>query len=290
MNIIFQIDGGLGKSIMATAVCEVIKKAHPESKLIVVTGFPEVFLNNPIVDRVFILGQQTYFYEDYIENQEIKVHAHNPYLEAGHIKGEEHLIVTWSKMFNYTYQEEFPQLFLTNSEISYFTNKYIVDKPIMVIQTNGGAVGQETKHSWARDLPIPIAQDVVDHFSNDYVICHIRREDQPALHNTVTVNEGFRSLCVLLMLSSKRLLIDSFANHATAALGLPSVVCWIANDPNVFGYDLHTNVVAKPATRKPNLKYSYLHKYNIIGDPSEYPYVVDADIFDAKDIIAALEK
>ena len=32
MKIIFQIDGGIGKSIAATAVCKAIKKQYPKSK------------------------------------------------------------------------------------------------------------------------------------------------------------------------------------------------------------------------------------------------------------------
>ena len=52
MNIIFQIDGGLGKSIMATAMVKVIKKRYKNSNLIVVTSYPDVFLNNPNIFEV----------------------------------------------------------------------------------------------------------------------------------------------------------------------------------------------------------------------------------------------
>ena len=52
MNIIFQIEGGLGKSIMATAMVKVIKNHYKDSTLIVVTPYPDVFLNNPQVDKV----------------------------------------------------------------------------------------------------------------------------------------------------------------------------------------------------------------------------------------------
>ena len=38
MNIIFQIDGGIGKSIAATAVCKAIKAQYPNDKLIVISG------------------------------------------------------------------------------------------------------------------------------------------------------------------------------------------------------------------------------------------------------------
>jgi hypothetical protein len=290
MNIIFQIDGGLGKCIMATAVCECIKHHHPDDKLIVVSGYPEVFLDNPWVDRAYAFGQQQYFYEEYIEGQDVKIHAHNPYVEAAHIQMNEHLLKTWSKMFGYQYNGEFPKLYLTSREMTFFSQKYQSEKPLFVIQTNGGAPNQELKYSWARDLPLHVAQEVVDHFSEQYQVVHIRRDDQPVLNNTIQVSDNFRSMCVLLMMSSKRLLIDSFANHACAALHLPSVVCWIGNSEGVFGYDIHRNMRANDFTKKPELRHSYLGKFNIIGDPLEFPYHSERDIFNAQDIIKALEE
>ena len=56
MNIIFSIQGGLGKSIVATAVCKAIKKKYTECNLIVVTGYPEAFTNLHFIDRVFGFG------------------------------------------------------------------------------------------------------------------------------------------------------------------------------------------------------------------------------------------
>ena len=51
MNIIFSVDGGLGKSIMATAIVQAIKKKYKKSNLVVVTAYPDVFVNNPFVNR-----------------------------------------------------------------------------------------------------------------------------------------------------------------------------------------------------------------------------------------------
>ena len=53
MNIIFQIDGGLGKSIMATAMVKVIKNRYKNSNIVVVTAFPDIFLNNPHIHEVY---------------------------------------------------------------------------------------------------------------------------------------------------------------------------------------------------------------------------------------------
>ena len=79
MNIIFQINGGIGKCVMATAVCEAIKKQYPDANLIVVSGYADVFLNNPHVHRAYQYGGISYFYDEWIDGKEFKIFAHDPY-------------------------------------------------------------------------------------------------------------------------------------------------------------------------------------------------------------------
>ncbi len=289
MNIIFQISGGLGKSIMATAVCSAIKKKYPEANLIVVSAYADVYLNNPNVHRAYNFGGISYFYDEFIDGKEFKVFANDPYLETAHIKQNEHLIKTWCEMFDVPYNGEMPELFLTEREKQFYLNKFTADKPIMVIQTNGGAQ-TEHKYSWARDLPASLVTKLIDTYKDDYHIAHIRREDQLGYENTIPVTDSFRGLCVLLVLSSKRLLIDSFAQHVAAALDLPSTVCWIANKPKVFGYELHDNIQSNPFTNKPELRNAYLSKFNIAGDLIEFPYNSENEIFDLETIIESLGK
>jgi hypothetical protein len=292
MNIVFQIDGGLGKSVMATAVVEGLNKKYPDDQIIVITAYPQVFLGNPQVHKVYNHGNMPYFYQDYIEDKEIKCFLHNPYQETNYIKRSEHLLETWFSMFGLKYRGETPKLYLTNREIDFYSKEFIqeANKPIMVLQTNGGAENQSLKYSWMRDLPIQVAQQVVDHFKNEYTIFHIRREDQLALNNTIAVQKDFRSLCALIQISSKRLFIDSFAQHVAKALDLDSTVCWIGNTPVQFGYETNTNILANIETRKPELKFSVFNKYNISGDPVEFPYNNEDEIFNVDEIIASLSK
>lgn len=288
MNIILQVNGGIGKVIVSTAICASIKKRYPESNLIVVSGYPDVFLGNPNVDRAYAFGQQSYFYKEYIERKEIMILGHDPYLETAHIKQEESLIETWCKLYDLPITTNVGELFLTQREIDFFSKKFVSDKPIFLMQTNGGAES-DLKYSWARDIPSYVVQDVIEKFKNDYNIVHIRRDDQLKYENTFGVSDVFRSLLVLVKLSEKRLLMDSFANHAAAALNLPSTVLWIANSPKVFGYDIHTNIVANPETKIPELRNSYLSKYNITGDPVEFPYNSESEIFNVDDVINSLK-
>lgn len=290
MNIVFQINGGIGKCVMATAVCEAIKKQYPESKLIVVSGYADAFLNNPFVDRAFNFGGFSYFYEEFIQGKEdFKVFAHDPYLQTEHLYQKEHLIETWCEMFGVKYNGELPKIHLTDREVNFFKNKYASDKPIMIIQPNGGG-DQNLKYSWSRDIPYQNVVDAINEFKEEYNILHIKREDQLGYENTYAVTDSFRSLVVGISLSSKRLFMDSFAQHVAAGLGLASTVCWIANKPEVFGYEIHDNIVHNPFTKKPELRNAYLSQFNIGGDLLEFPFNSETEIFNSQDLIDSIKK
>lgn len=290
MKIIFQIEGGIGKSIAATAVCKAIRTQYPDDDLIVISAYPEVFLCNPCITKVYDFNHLNYFYQDHIEGQEVKAMLHNPYFESNFLMEEGHLIKVWCEMFGIKYNGELPDIYLNNREQTFFSSQFVTDKPIMLIQTNGGPANQTNKYSWTRDIPHDTAQLIVNHFCRDYNVVHIRREDQPGLENTTAVQAEFRAIATLILHSKKRLFMDSFAQHTSAALNKPAVVCWIGNSPKQFGYDMHTNIIANPPTIKPELKFSIFNKYNISGQITEFPYNNEHEIFNVEDIIRALEE
>jgi len=288
MNIILPVNGGIGKCICSTAVCKSIKSKYPESTLIVISGYPEVYLNNPNVDRSYAFGQQQYFYNEYVENSEILVFAHDPYLDAKHIKREESLVETWCRINDLPFIQKEGEIFLTKREIDFFGAKYKSDKPILLLQTNGGA-SADLKYSWARDIPSSVVLKVIETYKNDYNIVHIRRDDQIQYDGVFGVQDNFRSLLVLIQLSEKRLLMDSFVQHVASSINKPSVVLWIVNTPDVFGYSINKNIVANKETKSGELKNAYLSKYNIGGDLIEFPYNDENEIFNIDEVIEALE-
>ena len=287
MNIILSIQGGIGKSVMATAVCRAIKNNYPNCKLIVVTAYPDVFSNNPIVDMTFAHGQEFYFYSKYIDNQDVKVFANEPYMVTEHILQKEMVIETWCKMNDITYNGEMPEVYVNEREFNFFLNKYPSQKPILLLQTNGG--GQtDIKYSWARDMPRKIALSVIEEFKSKYEIFHIRRDDQPSLDGVKAIHESFKGIACLIARSEKRLLIDSFCQHTAAALGKKSSVLWIANKPKVFGYSIHDNILPNPENGTPDLKFAFWGKYNIVGAPNEFPYQSENDIFNVDRVISSI--
>lgn len=290
-TVIFQIDGGLGKSIMATAVLKAIKKKYKKANIIVVTGYPDVFIANPNVNKVLRFDQLSGVYAKYImdkKESDVKVLVADPYHTSDFITESKHLIEIWCEMFGLEYNGEMPELFLLKAEKEYFEPFYKLDKPIMVIQPNGGAINQPLKYSWTRDIPAPTVMEIIDYFKNDYAILHIKREDQMVYPDTLQALDNFRSIAVALSLSQKRLLIDSSAMHIATSLNLPSTVAWIGTNPKVFGYEMHKNILANNPTREIDLNHSNYQKYLLFQDISTIPYNDLNEVFDKKQIINSL--
>jgi ADP-heptose:LPS heptosyltransferase len=288
-TIIFQVDGGLGKSIMATAILKAIKKEYKKANIIVITHYTDVFINNPNVNKVLHHQQVSNLYKTYIHNKDTKVFITDPYSTSDFITESNHLLKIWCELFGLNYDGELPEIFLSKGEKEYFEPFYRLDKPIMAIQPNGGAVGQPLKYSWTRDLPASVVNNVINYFKNDYAILHIKREDQMIYENTIGALDNWRSIAIMLTLSTKRLLIDSSSMHIATALNLPSVVGWIGTNPKVFGYDLHTNIIANEPTKEMNFESNSYTKYQLFEDIATMPYNNFDEIFDTQQIINSLK-
>ena len=288
-TIIFQVDGGLGKSIMATAILKAIKKEYKKANIIVITHYTDVFINNPNVNKVLHHQQVSNLYKTYIHNKDTKVFITDPYSTSDFITESNHLLKIWCELFGLNYDGELPEIFLSKGEKEYFEPFYRLDKPIMAIQPNGGAVGQPLKYSWTRDLPASVVNNVINYFKNDYAILHIKREDQMIYENTIGALDNWRSIAIMLTLSTKRLLIDSSSMHIATALNLPSVVGWIGTNPKVFGYDLHTNIIANEPTKEMNFESNSYTKYQLFEDIATMPYNNFDEIFDTQKIINSLK-
>lgn len=284
--IIFDSTGGMGKQIQATAVIRAIKKKYPNRKIIWVCSWDAAAYNNPNVFRFFTHGQFQYF-RDFLKEDTI-IMKHDPYNETNHILRKEHLTETWCKMYNIYHDGIKPELYLNPRELEIAKDKIKPDgRPIMLLQSHGGSNQQYSKKSWYRDIPIEIAQKLVNYYNKKYRILHIRHADQPALQGVEILNLPLRELYSVFPLSTKRILIDSFSQHVAAALNLQSTVLWIGNDPKVFGYPEHINILPDANIINNFDKFSYLLD-DISGQIQSFPYDT-VNVFDINKIIEAVE-
>ena len=288
--IIWHIQGGLGKNIAATALCIDLKQQYKDRKVIMVVSYPEAFLSNPVVDRVYALGQSPYFYQDYIEGKDIVLFRHEPYNQTAHVTKKQHLIHNWCDLLGIEYKNQQPVLF-PNYPQRMTTGIWQRPKPVMVIQTGGGPMqGQKFSYSWTRDMPIEVAQEIINKYSQQYHIIQVTRPDGYQLPGAERI-DGILSnmeLFSLLVTSQKRVLIDSCLQHAAAALKLQSTVLWVGTSPTVFGYNSHKNIIAKLPKKANQLIGSYLFDYQFENNMHECPYMDVKDMFNIEEIFKSI--
>jgi len=289
MNIILNIQGGLGKNILATALTRGIKKRYPNSYLIVVSGYPDVFLNNPTVNKTLKHDQQIGIYEKYIKNQDVKFFIIDPYLTDDFQKNNGHLLNIWFNLCGLKYKGEQPEFFLSNAEKQFYHTAYKSEKPILVIQPNGGAINQGMYYNWARDIPEAIVNKVIKDFKKDYEIIHVKRQDQISYNDTKQALDGFRSVSYLLSISEKCLLIDSFAQHLAKAMNKKAVVLWSATSPEMFGYNTHINIKANKHTKQPNINHPHYQQFQLVEAIEHCPYKDLSEIFNYNQVYKALK-
>lgn len=270
---VFEVQGGIGKHVAFTGVLDAYKKANPDRDIIVAAAWPETFLGNPDVYRVYKIGNTPYFYQDYIHDKDVKVYAQEPYRQTSHITKQSCLIESWCELVGVPYEHNQPKLFLNSPELE--SGRVMVDRPILIFQPFGGP-GKEHQplaYSWMRDIYPGIAQEMVNVFSQKYHVIHVCYDFHPQLQNCQRFDQLVpkKTLFAMLMFSEKRVFIDSCLQHAAAALKQPSTVAWFATQPEVFGYDIHTNFAPKELLGTGTID-SYLYDYNFTGQPHECPF------------------
>jgi len=293
---IFTHQGGLGKSIAATAVAQAIKNNFPERELIIVTPWPELWVKHPFVSRVFGLGATSYFYEEFIRDKGSLIFGNEPYFTSTHVNMELPLIESWCKMYQIEFKGEKPMIRINSEQRKAIRNFYepkFEGKDFMILHTNGGLYQNEKPFCWQRDMPFDIACKVAKHFQQKGMfVMQITRPTSPKIPNVFVRNEQLSQteLCGLLELTSKRLLIDSCLQHAACGLSLPSTVLWHGTNPKLFGHTIHENIRAKEKPRKP-LPGAFLFDVSFDGNESEWTYEEgdEKDLFNVDEIISSLE-
>ena len=292
--VVFHVEGGLGKNVASTAVIKNVAEKYKDRKLVVMASFPEVFLNNPYIHRVYRLGMTPYFWEDYISGKDTIILRREPYFETSHIMQQSPLHETWHKMYDLPYNKEkdLPELFMNmiQQEMQFTWQR---QRPILVLHTNGGPLMDGAPiYAWSRDMPRYVAEAIVQNFGQQYHIIQICKHQSQAIQSPMVeaVHRQMSNfeLFSLLKASAKRVLIDSCLQHAAVAMGLPSTVFWVGTSPIIFGYEMHNNIVANPPTDSVKLVDSYLFDYSFDGVTHECPYFSLDEMFNIDEILETI--
>lgn len=213
--LVWHIEGGLGKNIASTALLSSIKEKYIDRKVIMTVSHPEVFVNNPNIYRVYSLGNIPYFYQDYIEDKDVLVFRQEGYFQTGHITKEKHLINNWCDILGLEYKKQIPVINF-NLVQKRMVNLWRRDRPVMLIQSNGGPMEDSKVYSWTRDMPPMLVHKIVERYKDEYHIVQVCRNKEEVING---VDESYYQpmsnfeLFTLLAATNKRVLIDSCLQH-----------------------------------------------------------------------------
>jgi hypothetical protein len=284
--LVWHVEGGLGKNVAATALLGDLKEKYNDRKIIVVASYPEVFLNHSAIYRVYKMGSTQYFYDDYILNKDTLIFKQEPYFLTNHILKRKHLIDNWCDILGIDYRNQLPVLNF-NLVQKRGAMKWNREKPILILQTNGGPINSEQPYSWTRDIPLDISLSIVEKYNKTHHIIQICKKSSRHIPGVEVIDNPLSSMDLfsILIMSDKRILIDSCLQHAAAALNLPSTVLWVGTSPKNFGYVIHNNIVANPPSGDVKLIDSYFFDYSFDGIIHECPYFDVEEMFDVKSLL-----
>ncbi len=216
-NLLLHINGGIGKCIMATAVIRSYKAAHPDAKVVVVSGYPEVFVNNPDIYKNFPFATP-YLWQDYYGQSSWNVSAHDPYMEQAWIKNEKlHLVDIWCNLLGVKSTQKTPLLYFSGPEVDELQRMIATDKPLLVVQSTGGA--HPAARSWTRNPPHSEFDEFIARYKDTHFVAHVCLPETPALvnvHQRIDNLNRRQAMC-LIHYCSEFVGIDSFGQHARVA-------------------------------------------------------------------------
>jgi hypothetical protein len=291
--IIFECLGGTEKDLVATAVVANLAKTYPERKIVVVSLFPEIWLHNPNVYRVYKGGATPYFHDDYIEGRDTLIFRNDPFNDTAFTKQfssdkKDHIIKIWSEMVGARYQQKTPELFLTQRELEVAMRLTFRNKPLFFIET--GLTGGNPLSAWARNLPIELCAEIARRMTEKgFHVFQLSDDKSPSIPNVEKINLSLRLSLATIASSSARLFSHSILQSASVALKKPSAVVWIVNNPDMYGYEYNDNIRIGMNSEQKKFFDSFSEFYNILPKPEELP-TLRPEMFDVDKIMNAILK
>jgi len=246
-HVVFWVEGGIGKNIAATASIDSIRAAYPDRKIVVLCSWPEVWLHNPKIHRFFKHGQHPYFFYDYIKGRDTVVMRNEPYCSQDYFYSKKHISQIFCECNGVEFIGGKPEIYLTPTEVGESIDALnVAPKPSLLLQTHGGLPQKDKRFSpWLRSLPFNLTIQLKQKLEEKFSIIQLRGKEQDEIPGTIQVDYPLRIIMGMIKHAHKRLFIDSFAQHAAAAMGVESTVLWCGSSSNVFGYESNKNIQAK---------------------------------------------
>lgn len=238
-RVVVQMEGGLGKQVALTALISYFKENYEQ--LIVLSSYPDVFINNPNVYRA-ISYTTPYAYEEYFKTADDIVYPCG-YRDTNFRKRRIHLIEAACNSINISYNKEMkPELYSNLSEETQINEIKEKLGNYIIIQANGAP------NVMARDYDINKMAEVVKNIKELYPDLSIINYSLPGateIAGTIKMNFPTPIWFALVRECETFIVVDSSLQHMSAAYDKKGVVLWGSTNPTCFGWSHNINLTGK---------------------------------------------
>jgi ADP-heptose:LPS heptosyltransferase len=246
MKKIFNINGGIGRCIAFTGVAKRLKEKEPDTEIEIISNHPDVFFNNPNVDRVYPINMP--YLWDNIKNEHY--YEPEPYNMYEYYHDKKHMINCFNIIVNGEDILTMPELYLTEAELN--TAKMFIEKqgkPIILFQPHGQGGGLQGEDTSYRSLDDEYSTKLAKELSKKGEVFIIKLPEQRGIKGYQTFNGlNGRQIAALIPYVKYCVGIDSFLQHAATSMKVPMSVFWGATLQEQTGYEMHHNL---EPTKKP---------------------------------------
>lgn len=235
MNTVIQVDGGIGRVICSTPA---IDRIAQDRCVTIITGYPEVFWNNPNIHKVYNVNRE-YLWEDVVKDSDFR--CPEPYHDRNYYTQQCHLIQSFDALLGGEGAFSFPKLYLDAEERAWA--KTLIQeirikhpKPIALLQCFGAGAAifdGELQDKTYRSLPLP----VVDMLCKKSECIYINASHIPMDYPNVWQQKfTLRQIFALAWACDFVVSIDSCVGHAGAAFGKSGILFVGATYSQNVGY------------------------------------------------------
>jgi hypothetical protein len=250
---VVEINGGIGRVLCAEPAISLLAKTE---EIVVVTGWPDVFLGNPNIKKVYQLNQPNLF-EDVVRDGNYIVPE--PYYDSKYYNQKSHLIQSFNDILNGTDLFQKPTLYLNDFELqnaARILQPVLDGRPLIAFQPFGSgayssnwAISDPSYRSLSSDDAVNIVNSMPDFM---FINCSHVKCDRPNVFNLdVNLVQYFH----IINFCHYIITVDSLLAHVGYSLGKPGVQFLGPTFKENIGYpDHYTTIVREgyPKSYSPN--------------------------------------
>lgn len=262
MRCLINVDGGMGKNVMLTAILPLVAQKYEE--VYVISPYFDIFKCCPYVTDAFPPGQGS-LYQELVLDEECDVLWKEPYSNNRFIKKQCHLWEAWLEEFGIEVPENIldavPQIDGIEDKFPAVRTaldqaKEKIGEKYIIVQFMGGhspLVGPNDPVNYDENFE-PIkrnyhdGQKLIDALKEEYpdaTIVHYALPKERTYEHTVKLEMPYLAYRLLAKDAFKIVCTDSSLQHLTAGVCKDVTVIWGETRPEHFGYIGNKNICAK---------------------------------------------